>query len=149
MIHSKVINPKVLDSWQKDIIMSLCQLEMYFPPSFFNVMVPLVSHIVGEINFCGPIFLRYMYPFERYMGFLKGYVRNRSQPEGGIVEGNASEEVIDFCTDYLARVNNIGIPFGGIGTIGIFFITPEYDELQNAYFFVLKNLTAVSPYMST
>lgn len=34
MIHSKVINHETLDSWQSDIIMTLCQLEMYFPPFF-------------------------------------------------------------------------------------------------------------------
>ncbi|KAJ9545766.1 hypothetical protein OSB04_025473 [Centaurea solstitialis] len=101
MIHSKVIDPEVLDSWQKDIIMTLCQLEMYFPPSFFDVM-----------------------------------------------------EVIDFCTDYLAGVKNIGIPqsrhegrLGGIGTIGKKFITPRYVELQSAHFFVLQNLTVVAPFI--
>ncbi|GKA01764.1 hypothetical protein Tco_0674429 [Tanacetum coccineum] len=87
MIHSKVIDPELLDSWQKDIILTLCELEMYFPPSFFDIMVHLVSHIVAEIKACGPIFLRDMYPFERYMGFLKGFVRNRARPDASIVEG--------------------------------------------------------------
>ncbi|GJW35401.1 protein exportin 1A [Tanacetum coccineum] len=73
MIHSKVIDPKQLDEWQSDIILTLCELKMYFPPSFFDVMVHLVSHIVREIKACGLAFLRDMYPFERYMGFLKGY----------------------------------------------------------------------------
>ncbi|KAL4563659.1 hypothetical protein LXL04_027704 [Taraxacum kok-saghyz] len=57
MINSKVIDPEILDSWQSDIIMTLCQLEMYFPPSFFDVMVHLISHIVREIKICGPVFL--------------------------------------------------------------------------------------------
>ncbi|KAI3706869.1 hypothetical protein L6452_24902 [Arctium lappa] len=154
LIHSKVIDPEVLDSWQKDIILTICQLEMYFPPSFFDVMVHLISHIVGEIKACGPVFLRYMYPFERYMGFLKGYVRNRNRPEGSIVEGYASEEVIDFCTDYLAGVTNVGIPqsrhegrLGGVGTIGFRKVVPNRDQLQQAHFFVLQNMTAVAPYI--
>ncbi|GJW04260.1 transposon protein, CACTA, En/Spm sub-class [Tanacetum coccineum] len=29
MIHSKVIDPEKLDEWQRDIILTLCQLEMY------------------------------------------------------------------------------------------------------------------------
>ena len=62
MIHSKVIDLQLLDSWQKDIIITLCELEMYFPPSFFDIMVHLVSHIVGAIKAYGPVFLRYM-PF--------------------------------------------------------------------------------------
>ncbi|XP_071714147.1 uncharacterized protein [Rutidosis leptorrhynchoides] len=70
-----VIDPDVLDEYQRDIILTLCELEMYFPPSFFDVMVHLVSHIIGEIEACSPVFLRYMYPFERYMEWLKDKVR--------------------------------------------------------------------------
>ncbi|XP_076946747.1 uncharacterized protein LOC143618403 [Bidens hawaiensis] len=92
-IHSKVVDPEELDEWQKEIIITLCELEMYFPPSFFDIMVHLISHIVQEIKDCGPVFLRYMYPFERYMGILKGYLRNRYRPDASIVEGYTSEEV--------------------------------------------------------
>nr|GEW46342.1 hypothetical protein [Tanacetum cinerariifolium] len=64
MIHSKVLDHEKLEELQRDIILIICQLEMYFPPSFFDVMVHLVSHIVKEIKIAGPIFLRYMYPLE-------------------------------------------------------------------------------------
>ncbi|GJS06500.1 retrovirus-related pol polyprotein from transposon TNT 1-94 [Tanacetum coccineum] len=110
MIHSKVIDPEKLDEWQRDIILTLCQLEMYFPPFFFDVMVHLVSHIVGEIKARGLVFLHYMYPFERYMGFLKGYVRNRPRPKESIVEGCVLEEVVSFCTSYIDGIPDIGIP---------------------------------------
>nr|GEZ13515.1 hypothetical protein [Tanacetum cinerariifolium] len=92
MIHSKVLDHEKLEELQRDTILILCQLEMYFLPSFFDVMVHLVSHIVEEIKIVGPIFLRYMYLFERYMGFLKGYVRDRYRPEGSIIQGYAAEE---------------------------------------------------------
>ncbi|XP_071739472.1 uncharacterized protein [Rutidosis leptorrhynchoides] len=105
-----VIDPDVLDEYQRDIILTLCELEMYFPPSFFDIMVHLVSHIVGEIKACGLGFLRYMYPFERYIGILKGYVRNLNRPEGSIVEGYASKEVIKFCTNYMDGFKSVGIP---------------------------------------
>nr|GEW91570.1 hypothetical protein [Tanacetum cinerariifolium] len=113
-MNGKVIDPEVLDEWISDIILTLCQLEMYFPPSFFDVMVHLVPHIVGEIKACGPTFLRNMYPFERYMGFLKGYVRNRYQPEASIIQGYATEEVIEFCTN-----SNSGVTFKAV--------TPEFS----------------------
>nr|GEY31169.1 hypothetical protein [Tanacetum cinerariifolium] len=109
MIHSKVIDPESLDSWQKDIILTLCELEIYFPPSFFDIMVHLVSHIVVEIKACGLVFLRDMYPFERYMGFLKGFVRNQARPDVSIVEGYYFEELIEFDADYLDGVENISI----------------------------------------
>ncbi|KAJ0856260.1 putative Transposase-associated domain-containing protein [Helianthus annuus] len=54
-IHSKIINPQSLESLQTEIIVTLCELEMYFPPSFFDVMVHLVIHIVREIQSCGPV----------------------------------------------------------------------------------------------
>ncbi|GJY40208.1 hypothetical protein Tco_0427478, partial [Tanacetum coccineum] len=33
---TKVIDPEVLDSRKSDIILTLCELEMYFLPSFFD-----------------------------------------------------------------------------------------------------------------
>ena len=153
MIHSKVINPEDLDSWQRDIIMTLCQLEMYFPPSFFDVMVHLVSHIVREIKACGLVFQRYMYPFERRMGDLKGYVWNRHRPEGSIVRGYAAEEVTEFCTNYLKGVTTIGIPqsrhegrLQGVGTVGFKSRVPDREEFHMAHFTVLQHMTCVAPY---
>ncbi|KAL4025913.1 hypothetical protein IC575_014319 [Cucumis melo] len=52
---------------QEDIIITLCLLEKYFPPSFFTIMVHLTVHLVREVKLCGPIYLRWMYPFERFM----------------------------------------------------------------------------------
>ena len=34
--------------------------EMFFPPSFFDIMVHLTMHLVDEIKYCGPVFLRNM-----------------------------------------------------------------------------------------
>ncbi|GJR44207.1 hypothetical protein Tco_1312310 [Tanacetum coccineum] len=100
---TKVIDTEVLDSRQSDIILTLCELEMYFPPSFFDVMVHLVSHIIVEIKACGPVFLRYMYPFERYMGILKGN--------------------IGFTFSSLCEL-------AGVGTIGLRMIDPARDALK-------------------
>ncbi|GKA18531.1 protein kinase-like domain, concanavalin A-like lectin/glucanase domain protein [Tanacetum coccineum] len=144
----KMIDPEVLDSWQRDIIVTLCELEMYFPPSFFNAMVHLVSHIISEIKALGPIHLHYMFPFERYMGVVKGYVRNRSRPEGSIVEGYASEEVIDFYTNYLEGVKGIGVPQSShvgrlhrVGTVGSKHSSPDQKLFEIAHFVVLEHMT--------
>ena len=66
-----------LDELEVAVVETVCQLELYFPPSFFDIMVHLIVHIVYEIKMCGPVFLRSMYPFERFMGILKHYVQNR------------------------------------------------------------------------
>ena len=68
-------------------------------------MVHLIVHIVREIKMCGPVFLHSMYPFERFMGILKSYVWNQSRQEGSIVEGYATEEVMEFSFDYMARTD--------------------------------------------
>jgi len=153
-INSKVIDPLKLDALQKEVVLTLCHLEMYFPPSFFDVMVHLVVHLVREIKICGPVFLRYMYPFERFMGILKSYVRTRFRPEGSIVEGYSTEEVVEFCTNYMTGVGPIGVPksryegrLQGVGTIGLKAVVADRDELLKAHFIVLQHMADVTPYI--
>ena len=61
-ICSKVIDPVKLDELENEVVIIMCQLEMYFPPSFFDIMVHLNVHQVREIKCCGPVYLRWMYP---------------------------------------------------------------------------------------
>ena len=117
-------------------------------------MVHLIVHIVREIKMCGPVFLRHMYPFERYMGILKGYVRNRYHPEGSIIRAYAAEEVIEYCTKYLDDLKTVGIPksrhegrLHGVGTIGSKLIIPDRTIMALAHFHVLQHLTDVHPYL--
>ncbi|GJY50506.1 transposon protein [Tanacetum coccineum] len=126
MIHSKVIDHEKLDELQRDIILILCQLEMYFPPSFFDVMVHLMSHIVEEIKLA----------------------------EGSIVQGYAAEEVVQFCTNYMDDVADIGLPqprhqgrLVGVGTIGRKDVTLTIDDFEQAHFTVLQNMTCIEPYI--
>ena len=58
----------------------------------------------------GPIFLHNMFPFERYFAVPKKYVRNRARLEGSIAKGYVSEEVIEFCVDYVDELCPIGVP---------------------------------------
>ena len=106
-----MIDPGKLPSLQREIVLTLCELEMYFPPSFFDIMIHLTVHLVRETQLCGPAYMRWMYPFERYMKVLKGYVKIRSRPEGYIAERYIVEEAVEFCTDYLSNVEcSAGMP---------------------------------------
>ena len=58
-------------------------------------------HLVDEVEACGPVGGRWMYPCERYLGTLKSYVRSRSHPEASMANGYAAEEALGFCTEYL------------------------------------------------
>ncbi|XP_073120666.1 uncharacterized protein [Henckelia pumila] len=109
-LYSNVMDVSKLDELQREIVMILCLLEKYFPPLFFDIMIHLTVHLVREVKLCGPVWSRHMYPFERYMKILKGYVRNRNRPEGCIAECYIAEEAVEFCSDYLSNVHTIGIP---------------------------------------
>ena len=79
----------------------MCMLEKVFPLSFFDVMSHLQIHLVHQLIVCGPVHTRWMYPVERYLKTLKGYVRQRAQPEGSMARGYSMEEAIGFCTKYM------------------------------------------------
>ena len=49
VICNKVLDFKKLDELEDEAEIILCQLEMYFPPSFFDIMVHLLVHLVREI----------------------------------------------------------------------------------------------------
>ena len=109
-ISQKAIDQSSLSRLQKDVVQSLVSLEMTFSPSFFNIMTHLLVHLVKEIGILGPIFLHNMFPFERYFAVPKKYVRNRARPEGSIAKGYVTEEVIEFCFDYVDELCPIGVP---------------------------------------
>ncbi|KAI5329311.1 hypothetical protein L3X38_028708 [Prunus dulcis] len=109
-ICAKTVDVSKLDKLEEDVVVTLCLLEKYFPPSFFDIMVHLVVHLVREVRLCGPVYFRWMYPFERYMKVLKGYVQNRTRPEGCIAERYIAEEAVEFCTQHLSNVSTVGVP---------------------------------------
>jgi hypothetical protein len=154
-ISQKAINPNNLIKLQKDIVECLVSFEMVFPPSFFNIMTHLLVHIVTEITILGPVFLHNMFPFERFMAVLKKYVRKRSRPEGCIAKGYGTEEVIEFCVDYLPDLNSIGLPVShhegrlkGKGTLGKKCnVHIPCSEFSQANFTVLQNSSKVAPYI--
>lgn len=80
---------------------TLCLLEKEMPSSFFDIMVHLCIHLVEELFICGPIHIRWMYPFERYYKTLKGYVRNHAKPEGCMAKGYEISEACGFASEYL------------------------------------------------
>jgi hypothetical protein len=47
----------------------------------------LPVHLAEEAKLGGPVCYRWMYSIERYLQTLKGYVHNKTHPEGSIGEG--------------------------------------------------------------
>ncbi|XP_073151986.1 uncharacterized protein [Henckelia pumila] len=152
-LYKKVINVPKLDELQREIVMVLCFLEKYFPPSFFDIMIHLTVHLVREIKLCGPVWPRHMYPFERHMKILKSYVRNRNRPEGCMAESYIAEEAVEFCSDYLSNIHTIGIPSthheGELTKplSGAVVHSISENELQQAHRYVLANDVEIDPYI--
>ncbi|KAI5328596.1 hypothetical protein L3X38_027993 [Prunus dulcis] len=88
----------------------------------------------------------------RYTKILKGYVQNRTRPEGCIAERYIAEEAIEFCTEHLSDVSTIGVPSSqkmGVSktlsgcTVSLF----DRDLLNQAHLYVLENTEEVLPYI--
>ncbi|KAL0546338.1 hypothetical protein IC582_016245 [Cucumis melo] len=157
LICNKVVDVQQLEKLEEDIVVTMCLLEKYFPPSFFTIMMHLTVHIVREVKLCGPVYLRWMYPFERYMKVLKNYVRNRHHPEGCIAKSYIVK-AIEFCSDFLSGVDPVGLgiyrldasldnsSFGRPLSAGLSFKL-EQDLLYQAHRYVLANTIDVQPYI--
>ncbi|KAL6284249.1 hypothetical protein ACE6H2_015178 [Prunus campanulata] len=151
-ICAKTVGVSKLDKLEEDVIVTLCLLEKYFPPSFFDIMVHLVVHLVREVRLCGPVYFIWMYPFERYMKVLKGYVQNRTRPEGCIAERYIAEEAVEFCTEHLSDVSTVGVPSSqnmGVSKplSGCTVSLVDMDLLNQAHLYVLENTEEVLPYI--
>ena len=90
-----------LDALRLYVVETMCILEVCFPPAFFDIMQHTLIHLVDEIEVCGPVGGRWMYPCERYLGNLKSFVRSKAHPEASMANGYAAEEALGFCTEYL------------------------------------------------
>ncbi|CAK8534103.1 unnamed protein product [Lathyrus sativus] len=116
-------------------------------------MVHLIIHLVREIRLCGPVYLRWMYLVERYMKILKGYVKNQCRPEASIVGRYITEEVIEFCSEYMSEADVIGVPksrHGGRcgGIRGLKLKSIARVEVLQSQMYILNNTDEVQPYIS-
>ena len=62
---SKVVDVSEFEKMEADFVITLCNIEMLFPPSFFTIMVHLTIHLAREAIIAGLVQYRWMYPVER------------------------------------------------------------------------------------
>nr|GEW45539.1 hypothetical protein [Tanacetum cinerariifolium] len=103
-IYARKLMQRDMEKAKEQLINIIFSLEKIYPPAFFDVMIHLVMHLPEEAILGGSVYMRWMYPFERYMKKLKNYVRNKAKPEGSIAEGYVPEEALTFCSHYLKGV---------------------------------------------
>jgi hypothetical protein len=87
---------------------TLATLEIWFPPSFFDIMTHLLIHIPRQLAICGPVHSRWMYGTERYMRILKSMCHSRSKPEASICNGFLRDETMGFVSQYMPDFNPCG-----------------------------------------
>jgi hypothetical protein len=109
-ISNKVINVSELDELCKEIRVIMCQLEICFPPLFFDTMEHYIIHLADQIFMLGPLYMHYLYPYECHIIVMKGYVRNRARPKGSMIEGYTTEVVVECYADYIKDGKPIGVP---------------------------------------
>nr|CAE04656.2 OSJNBa0061G20.12 [Oryza sativa Japonica Group] len=154
-ISQKVIDLDRLEALQNDVVQCLVSFELIFPPSFFNIMTHLLCHLVKEIGILGPVYLHNMFHFKRYMGVLRKYVRNCARPEASIAKGYGTEEVIEFCVEFIKDLRPIGVPEsrheGRLRGKGTFrrkaIMTVDNNLFYKAHFTVLQQSSLVAPYI--
>nr|GEY26416.1 hypothetical protein [Tanacetum cinerariifolium] len=115
---------------QIKVVDILCDLELIYSLSLFDIMIHLVIHLPIEALEGGPIRPQWIYPFERYMKKLKGYVRNKAKPEGSITEGYVAEEALTFSSHYFRDVST------------------KFNQLKKVKWYVLHNSPEIDTYRS-
>nr|AAX95013.1 transposon protein, putative, CACTA, En/Spm sub-class [Oryza sativa Japonica Group]ABA95448.1 transposon protein, putative, CACTA, En/Spm sub-class [Oryza sativa Japonica Group] len=125
--------------------------RVYLPPAYYTLSkeekIDLLTCLSGIKVPSG-----YSSRISRYLGILKGYVWNRSHPEGSIIESYTTEEVIDFCVDYMSETSSIGLPrshhegrLDGVGIVGRKIVRLDRKVYDKAHFTVLQHMTEVVP----
>jgi hypothetical protein len=76
---------------------------MCFPPEH------LMIHMVEQIHAHGPLYLHEMWTYEHFLHILNQYVLNHAYPEGSMIEGYSTEEIIECCLGYLKDKVGIGL----------------------------------------
>ena len=154
MVSKKVISEEELVGLRIHVQETMSMLEMVFPPSYFDTLEHFMVHIVDQISALGPVYLHNMFPFERFMFVLKKFVRTHAHPEGSMIEGYTTEEIVECCADYIKDGTSIGLPvsrhegrLSGKGTKGRkSFMDHEYKRVDHAHFTVLQNTEMMVPY---
>ncbi|RVX02608.1 hypothetical protein CK203_016440 [Vitis vinifera] len=166
-IESLTLYVNDLEKLEEGIVLILCKLERIFPPAFFDVMVHLMVHLPREAKLAGPVSYRWMYPFERNLGTLKRYVRNKARPEGSIAEAYIVNEALMFCSMYLTGIetrfnrserNEDRFEDRVQGCLSIFsqqarplgsrqHLQFSKEELTKAHWYIMNNCPELRPYL--
>jgi hypothetical protein len=70
------VDPSTIVELLDETTLTMYLFKKVFSMSFFDVMTHLPIHLEEQLDICGPRHTIWMYPMERYLKALKGYVRS-------------------------------------------------------------------------
>jgi hypothetical protein len=153
-IGQKVLSEEPLKLLEKRHYETLCFLQMYFPPAFFDISIHFTTHLIKEIKLLGHVFLHQMYAYKRFNDILKSFVRNRAYPEDNMIQGYYTEEAVEWTLNYMDLSNLIDVHkshhegrLTGKGTIEKKAITLYPHLFCCTHFHVLQQISIVSEYL--
>jgi hypothetical protein len=112
-------------------------------------------HLADQVFILSPMYMHHMYLYEHHMVVMKSYVRNRAHPQGSMIDGYITEEVIECCLDYIKDGKPIGVPisrhYGRLSRKGTkghkLFTNVTYERVCEAYFSIMNQLAIMRPYV--
>ena len=83
----------------------MCDMQKYFSTSFFKAQEHYIVHLLYEIEMCGPIQTREMFPIEHYLKVLKRFVKKKARPKGSMLQGYMLFKSIVYLTKLCKELN--------------------------------------------
>jgi hypothetical protein len=68
------VNPTTIGELKEEVAMTLTLFKQEFPPSFFDIIMHFLVHLMEELEICSLVHTRWMYPIEHYFKTSKGYI---------------------------------------------------------------------------
>lgn len=72
-ICAKSVDPSTIPKLLEETTLTMCLFKKVYLP-FFDIMTHLPIHLVQQLDICGPVHTKWMYPMEHYLKTLKGYI---------------------------------------------------------------------------
>ena len=90
----------------------MCDMQKYFPTSFFNAQEHYIVHLMHEIEMCGPVQTRTIFLFQRYLKVLKNFVKKKAHREGSMLQGCLLFKSKFYLTELCKELNIEGPTMG-------------------------------------
>ena len=100
--NTDFINHNEMPTLKTYVAETLCLMELWFSPGFFNITTHLIIHLVEEVEMCRPVHAWWCYAVEQYLGVLTEYVRDKSKPDASMATGYSIDESLGFYIEYFA-----------------------------------------------